>query len=61
MNYVIWCATCETIRVPRPGQTCIRCTALIEALINPDTRTPPQPRPPLGARILNRITGRTNP
>ena len=59
MIYIIWCALCGDIRVERHGEPCVRCVGELEALVNPIVRPATAPRPPLGVRILNRITGRT--
>jgi hypothetical protein len=58
MNYVIWCGLCGNVRVDRHGELCVLCVGEIEALVNPIRHPPTKPRPPIGVRILNRITGR---
>lgn len=59
MNHYWWCAICTRTAVAHSGDTCLRCTAAIEELIYPNDRiTTYRPKPPIGIRILNRITGR---
>lgn len=61
MNHYWWCGICARTAVYRAGDTCLRCTAHIEALIHPSDRiTTYRPRPPWGVRALNWITGRTS-
>lgn len=61
MNHYWFCSICERVAVARSGDTCLRCTAAIEALIYPNDRiTTYRPQPPLGVRVLNWITGRNH-
>lgn len=59
MRWQPFCATCGQVGVYHTGDTCVRCWGVIEALLDPIDRAPLTHRPPLGVRILNRITGRT--
>ena len=59
MTHYWFCRICERVAVERSGDTCLRCASAIEALIYPNDRILTyRPRPPLGVRILHRITGR---
>lgn len=62
MTHYWWCGICERTAVYRSGDTCLRCTAAIEAICYPDDRVVTyRPRPPWGVRLLRRLSGAPTP